>query len=95
MAKYTDEQRAAFNAGIGYVYGKANKCIPVADENKDSFREGTKRARKKLGKPVSTDKPKFSDKQKIEYYSGRIDDMSLRKGQRDHAVRRLQELAKK
>ena len=50
---------------------------------------------KKLGKTVSTDKPKFSYKQKIEYYSGRIDDMSLRPGQRNHAVKRLQELAKK
>lgn len=95
MANYTDAQRAAYNAGIGYGYGKANKRMPVHDANKDSFREGNKKARKKLGKPVATDKPKFSDKQKIEYYSGRIDDMSLRQGQRDHAVRRLQELAKK
>ena len=95
MANYTDARRAAYNAGIGYCYGKANKRMPVHDENKDSFREGNKKARKKLGKTVSTDKPKFSYKQKIEYYSGRIDDMSLRPGQRNHAVKRLQELAKK
>ena len=95
MAKYTDEQRAAYNAGIGYGYGKANKRVPVQDANKDSFRAGNDRARKKLGKPVSDTKPPRSDLDKIKYYSGRIDDMSLRKGQRDYAVKRLQELAKK
>ena len=95
MANYTDAQRAAFNAGIGYGYGKANKRIPIHDENKESFREGNKRARKQLGKPVSDTKPPRSDHDKIKYYSGRIDDMSLRQGQRDWAVKRLQELAKK
>jgi len=95
MAKYTDEQRAAYNLGVGYVYGKANKRVPIRGCSKDSFREGNKRARKELGKPVSDTKPQRSDHDKIKYYSGRIDDMSLRKGQRDYAVKRLQELAKK
>ena len=95
MANYTDAQRAAFNAGIGYGYGKANKRIPIHDENKESFREDHHRARKQLGKPVSDTKPQRSDLDKIKYYSGRIDDQSLTRGQRNYAVRRLQELSKK
>lgn len=94
MAKYTDAQRAAFNAGIGYGYGKANKRIPIHDENKDSFREGNKRARKQLGKPVSDTKPPRSDLDKIKYYSGRVADQSLTQGQRDWAVKSLQRLTK-
>lgn len=95
MANYTDAQRAAYNAGIGYGYGKANKRIPIQDENKDSFREGNKKARKKLSKPVSDTKPQRSDHDKIKYYSGRVDNQSLTQGQRNYAVKRLKELVKK
>lgn len=95
MAKYTDAQRAAFNAGIGYGYGKANKRIPIQDENKDSFREGNARARKKLGKPVAQEKPAHSREDKIRYYSGRVADQSLTQGQRDWAVKSLQRLSSK
>lgn len=94
MANYTDAQRAAFNAGIGYGYGKANKRIPIHDENKESFREGNKRARKQLGKPVAQEKPPHSREEKIRYYSGRVADSTLTKGQRDWAVKSLQRLTK-
>jgi hypothetical protein len=94
MANYTDEQRAAYNAGIGYGYGKANKRVPIREDNKDSFRAGNDRARKKLGKPVAQEKPPHSREEKIQYYSGRVADPKLTKGQRDWAVKSLQRLTK-
>ncbi len=95
MANYTDEQRAAYNAGIGYGYGKANKRVPISEDNKDSFREGNKKARKELGKPVAQEKPPHSREEKIRYYSGRVADSTLTKGQRDWAVKSLQRLSSK
>lgn len=44
--KYTDGEKAAYNAGIGYSCGKSGKRVPVRDENKDSFRAGLDRGRR-------------------------------------------------
>lgn len=43
--KYTDAQKFAYGAGIGYGAAKSNKRMPVRDENKDSFRAGYKKGK--------------------------------------------------
>lgn len=43
--EYTDAQKFAYGAGIGYGAAKSNKRMPVRDENKDSFRAGYKKGK--------------------------------------------------
>ena len=91
----TDKQQAAYNAGYGYGHGKMNKRVQVQPENQAAFRDGVSDARGKLGKPKpQTAKIERTVADKIQHYSGRIDDKSLTQGQRNYAVRRLQQLAK-
>lgn len=46
---YTDAQKAAYNAGIGYGAAKANKRVKVKDENKRSFRNGYNKGKTQRG----------------------------------------------
>lgn len=43
---FTDEQNAAYSAGIGYGAAKNNKRVPIKDENKGSFRAGLERGKR-------------------------------------------------
>lgn len=104
MAEYTEAQNAAFNAGIGYGAAKSGKRVPVRDENKDSFRNGvqkgkhlTDKSRLATTKPTSAaaSKAENSDSDKLKYYSGRVNDMSLSKRQRSWAAKRVSELKHK
>lgn len=91
----TDKQQAAYNAGYGYGHGKMNKRVQVQPENQAAFRDGVSDARGKLGKPKpQTAKIERTVADKVQYFSGRIDDKSLTQGQRNYAVKRLQQLAK-
>ena len=90
MANYTDAQKQAYGAGMGYGYAKANKRVPVKPENKESFRAGLDKARGK--KPV--EKKEFSKAEKIQHYSKRLDDPKLSARQRSFAARRLRDLSK-
>lgn len=38
--KFSDAQKYAYGAGIGYSAAKSGKRVSVRDENKDSFRAG-------------------------------------------------------
>lgn len=38
--KYTDAQKYAYGAGLGYAAGKSGKRVDVKPENKQSFRDG-------------------------------------------------------
>lgn len=87
--KYTDEQNRAYGAGVGYATAKKGGRVPVKDENKESFRKGLEQVR---GKKKATKSEKTRE-DKIKYYSSRIDDPKLSKGQRDWAVKRLGDLA--
>lgn len=44
--KYTDGQKYAFGAGVGYAAGKAGKRVEVKPENRQSFRDGVARGKK-------------------------------------------------
>ncbi len=92
----TEQQTAAFNAGIGYGHGKANKRVKVQPENQSAFRDGVDTARSMFGKPKSKmqQQPERTVQDKVKYYSGRIDDPNLTARQRAWAVTRLQQLAK-
>ena len=91
----TDQQRAAYNAGIGYGHGKANKRVQVQPENQAAFRDGVNSARSKFGKQkTKSAQPERTVQDKVKYYSGRIDDPNLSARQRSWAVTRLQQLAK-
>lgn len=43
--KYTDAQKFAYGAGVGYCAAKSGKRVDVKDENKDSFRAGYQRGK--------------------------------------------------
>lgn len=43
--RYTDAQKHAWSAGLGFGAAKAGKTVPVKDENKDSFRNGLQRGK--------------------------------------------------
>lgn len=43
---YTDAQKFAYGAGVGYGAAKSNKRVPVKDENKESFRAGYNKGKK-------------------------------------------------
>lgn len=89
----TDQQQAAYNAGYGYGHGKANKRVQVQPENQAAFRDGVNSARSKFGK-ANKEKPRFSREDKIEYFTDRINDQSITQGQRNYAIKRLQQFAK-
>lgn len=90
----TAQQEAAFNAGIGYGHGKANKRVEVQPENQAAFRDGVNAARNRLGRnQLKSSKSEFTREEKIKHYTKRIDDPKLSERQRSYAVRRLQELA--
>lgn len=87
--EYTPAQKAAYNAGMGYVYGKAGKRVPVKPENQSSFRKGNEVAKSKLGikqKPAAKPRSTFSMADKVAYYSRRVNDGSLTAGQRRYAA---------
>lgn len=95
----TVAQEAAYNAGLGFASGKANKRVKVQPENQDAFRDGVKKGRSliakgKAAKPAAPNSASLSKADKIKYYSGRIDDPKLREGQRKYAAKRLSDLAK-
>ena len=45
--KYTDGQKYAYGAGIGYAKAKAGARVDCKPENKDSFRKGYEFAKRK------------------------------------------------
>lgn len=45
--KYTDGQKYAYGAGIGYATAKAGARVDCKPENKDSFRKGYEFAKRK------------------------------------------------
>lgn len=95
MAKYNDAQNRAYGAGVGYASAKANKRVPVAEENKESFRAGLAKIRgQKAAKQTVPKSVNLSVADKIKYYSGRVGDPKLREGQRKFAAKRLRDLAK-
>ncbi len=89
----TESQNAAYNAGIGYGYGKANKRVPVKDENKDAFRDGVKCSRQH-GSQSSNNLP-HTDADKIAHYARRVNDEKLSSRQRSWAAKRISELTHK
>lgn len=95
----TVAQEAAYNAGLGFASGKANKRVKVQPENQDAFRDGVKKGRNiiakgKAAKPAAPNSANLSVADKIKYYSGRVGDPKLREGQRKFAAKRLRDLAK-
>lgn len=45
IQQYTDAQKYAYGAGIGYATAKKGQQVKIKDENKDSFRKGYKRVK--------------------------------------------------
>ena len=95
----TVAQEAAYNAGLGFASGKANKRVTVKLENQDAFRDGVKKGRSiiakgKAAKPATQSKVVYSREDKIKHYSALLSNPKATAGQRRNAVKRLRELAK-